>query len=189
MLQVAGLTICSAIGFYLIFVYVVVYLREIVHVSAAEALDINSLNMLVIVLLVPLFGGLSDRVGRKTVVLGATLGVVAFTWPLFALIHSGVGALVWFGQLGFAILIAAYRAVLPAMMAEAFPAHLRCSAVSLAFNVPTAIFGGTAPMVATYLINREHNDFSPAYYLMAAGVISAIAVATMRETASEPLRG
>ncbi|MGL1765576.1 hypothetical protein ACSTIG_23335, partial [Vibrio parahaemolyticus] len=88
-----------------------VYLREIVHVSTAEALDINSLNMLAVIVLVPIFAGLSDRVGRKAVLLAAALGVVAFSWPLFALVHSGVGALVWFGQLGFAILVAAYMSV------------------------------------------------------------------------------
>jgi len=188
MLQVAGITICAAIGFYLIFIYVAVYLRDIVHVSTAEALDINSLNMLAVIVLTPMFAGLSDRIGRKAVLLAAALGVVAFAWPLFALVHSGVGALVWFGQLGFAILVAAYLAGMPAMMAEAFPSRLRCSAASLAYNVPMALFGGTAPMVATYLINRDHDDFSPAYYLMAAGVISAIAIATMRETATDELR-
>ncbi len=188
MLQVAGITVCAAIGFYLIFVYVTVYLREIVHVSTAEALDINSLNMLAVIILAPLFAGLSDRIGRKAVLLAAALGVVAFSWPLFALVHSGVGALVWFGQLGFAILVAAYLSVMPVVMAEAFPARMRCSAVSLAYNVPMALFGGTAPMVATFLINRDHDDFSPAYYLMAAGLISAIAIATMRETATDPLR-
>ncbi|MGG2362676.1 MFS transporter, partial [Salmonella enterica] len=72
--------------------------------------------------------------------------------------------------------------------AEAFPASLRCSAVSVAFNVPTALFGGTAPMVAAFLINRDHDDFSPAYFLIAAGVVAVIAIATMRETAGEPLR-
>ncbi len=188
MLQVAGITACSAVGFYLIFVYAVVYLREIVHVSAAEALDINSLNMAVMVVLVPLLATLSDRIGRKAVLMAAAIGVVVLTWPLFALLHSGIGVLVWLGQLGFAVLVAAYRSVLPAVMAEAFPASLRCSAVSLAYNVPTALFGGTAPMVATYLINREHDDFSPAYFLMAAGVVSVVAIATMRETATDPLR-
>jgi len=188
MLQVAGVTVCAAIGFYLIFVYVAVYLREIVHVSTAEALDINSLNMLAMLVMVPMFAILSDRVGRKTILLGAALGVVAFAWPLFALVHSGVGVLVWFGQFGFTVLVAAYLSVLPVLMAEAFPARMRCSAVSLAYNVPMALFGGTAPMVATFLINRDHDDFSPAYYLMAAGLISAIAIATMRETATDPLR-
>lgn len=188
MLQVAGITACSAIGFYLIFVYVVVYLRQIVHVSAAEALDINSLNMAAMVVLVPLIATLSDRIGRKKVLMAAAVGIVVLTWPLFALIHSGVGALIWLGQFGFAVLVAAYRSVMPAVMAEAFPASLRCSAVSVAYNVPTALFGGTAPMVAAFLINREHDDFSPAYFLIAAGVISVIAIATMRETAAGPLR-
>lgn len=188
MLQVAGITVCAAIGFYLIFVYVAVYLREIVHVSSAEALDINSLNMLVVIVLAPLFATLSDRVGRKTILLAAALGVVAFAWPLFALVHSGIGLLIWLGQFGFAVLVAAYLSVMPAVMAEAFPARMRCSAVALAYNVPMAVFGGTAPMVAAYLIDRQHDDFSPAYYLMAAGIVSAVAIASMRETAADPLR-
>ena len=64
---------------------------------------------------------------------------------------------------------------------------VRCSAVSTSYNVVLGIFGGTAPIVATYLIQRTHDDLSPAYYIMAAAVISAVAISTMKRP-PEPAR-
>jgi MFS family permease len=66
------------------------------------------------------------------------------------------------------------------MLVQAFPREVRCSAVSTSYNVVLGIFGGTAPIVATYLIQRTHDDLSPAYFIMVAACISAVALFTMR---------
>ena len=71
--------------------------------------------------------------------------------------------------------------------AEAFPASVRCVGVAISHNLCMAALGGTAPMVATYLIARTHNEFAPPLYLMAAAAVSAMVVLTMRETAKLPL--
>jgi MHS family proline/betaine transporter-like MFS transporter len=170
----------SAVAFYTVFVYVVTYIELFDHLPAAKALDINTFNMVAMLVMLPLFGWLSDRIGRKAVAIGAALAMAAFAWPLFALIHSGTSAPIFLGQFGFGVVIAAYVAVGPAMMVEAFPRDVRCSAVSTSYNVVLGIFGGTAPLVATYLIQRTHDDLSPAYFIMAAACISAAAIFTMK---------
>src|SRR5207248_7653216 len=75
MLRIAAFNVMNAVGFYLIFVYVVTYLKEVVHLQAAQALDINTLNMMVLLLLVPLAGAISDRIGRRPLLLWAAAGV------------------------------------------------------------------------------------------------------------------
>lgn len=180
MLQAAGLSLVNAVAFYTVFVYVVTYIELFDHLPAAKALDINTLNMVAILVMLPFFGWLSDRVGRKTVTIGAALLLAALAWPLFALIHSGAGVPIFLGQFGFAVLLAAYVGVGPAMLVEAFPRDVRCSAVSTSYNLVLGIFGGTAPIVATYLIQRSHDDLSPAYYIMAAACLSAVSIFTMK---------
>ena len=92
------------------------------------------------------------------------------------------------GQMGFAVLVGLFAGVIPVAMTEALPPGVRCTAVSVAYNVCVGILGGTTPMVATYLIERSHNDLSPAFYLMAGAAISVAAVFTLRETTRVALR-
>ena len=73
-------------------------------------------------------------------------------------------------------------------MAEILPASVRCSAASIGYNLCMAVFGGTTPLVATYLIARTSDDYVPAYYLMVAACISLASVFSLKETAGKPLR-
>jgi len=69
------------------------------------------------------------------------------------------------------------------------PAEVRCSAVSLGYNICIGLFGGTMPLVATYLVARTADDFAPAYYFMAAAVLQLIGVIGMKEMTGKPLPG
>jgi hypothetical protein len=69
----------------------------------------------------------------------------------------------------------------PALMAELLPVEVRCTGIGISYNVAIGIFGGTAPLVATYLISRTGNDF--AYYLMTVSAISFVALLNLPETA------
>ncbi len=75
----------------------------------------------------------------------------------------------------------------PAAAVEAFPAGVRCSGVAISHNLCMALFGGTAPMVATYLIDRTGSEMAPPIYLMVAAVVSIIFILTLQETAKTPL--
>jgi MHS family proline/betaine transporter-like MFS transporter len=176
MLKIAGLNVLGAVGFYTAFVYVVTYMEKVAHLSTGAALDINSLNMLVLLVMIPLGGALSDRVGRRALLLYAALGMLVLAWPLFWLMAHPQVVLVFLGQLGFALLMGAFIGVIPATMVEAFPARVRCSAVSIGYNLCLGIIGGTTPLVATWLIERTHDDLSPAFYVMAAAAVSLVVI-------------
>jgi MFS transporter, MHS family, proline/betaine transporter len=188
MLQVVGLTILQGAAFYLIFVYLVTWFEQDVHLWPTEALDINTFNMIVLLAIMPVAGLLSDRFGRKPLLIAGALGLLITAWPLFWLMHHPTPWAALAGQAGFALLSALFMAVVPVTMVEAFPAKVRCTAIAVGYNISLGVIGGTVPMVATYLIQRTHNDLSPAYYLMAAAAVSLATVLTLSETSRRPLR-
>jgi len=175
-LRISALNVFNAVGFYTTFVYLVTYFDKVVHLSAAAALDINSLNMMVLLVVLPMAGGLSARIGRKPMLFAATAGGLICAWPLFQLMDHPVPSIACLGQLGLALFVGMFLGVMPVTMVEAFPARVRCSAVSIGYNLCLGIIGGTTPLVATWLIQRSRDDLSPAYYVMAAAAISLVAV-------------
>jgi MHS family proline/betaine transporter-like MFS transporter len=181
MLQVISISLVNAVGFYLIFVYIITWLKLFVDLRAGIALQINSLNMAVLLCVILIVARISDRVGRKPILVGAAIGLLLFSWPLMALMQTGKIPLVILGQFGFALLLGAYGAVNPIAICEIFPKSVRCSAVSTAYNLTVGLAGGTAPAVATWLIGLTGNPKVPAMYIMAGAAISAVAALSVHE--------
>src|SRR5215468_2631110 len=100
MLQVIGITLVNAIGFYLIFVYIIAWLKLAADLRAGIALQINSLNMAILLCVIVTVARLSDRIGRKPILVGAAIGLLLFSWPLTALMQSGQIPLTMLGQFG-----------------------------------------------------------------------------------------
>ena len=186
-LQVIGLKMNCAVGFYLIFVYLTTYLSDIRHLPKSHALAIDSLSMMLVLVVLPFAARLSDRIGRKPILLASAAAGVLLFWPLFHLMQYPVFGRPLLGQLGFAIIIGFFMGVEPATSAEMFPTSVRCTGTALSHNTCLALFGGTAPMVATYLIYRTRHDMSPAWYLVAAAAISLVFTFTLKETSRLPL--
>ena len=184
---VIGINIFNAVGFYLMFVYAVTWLIKEVKVPRSDALDINSLSLAVLLVLVPVFGALSDKVGRKSLLLFGSGGAVLLGYPLIMLMHHVDFMMIMMGQIGFAILLAAYLSAIPATLTEMFPSRVRVSALSVGYNISLAIFGGTTPLVATWIIERSHDDLSIAWYLICGAAISFVFTVRLPETAHKPL--
>lgn len=187
-LQVIGLNLLNGVGFYLIFVYLVTFMTQMAKLPEPEALDVNTFNMVVLLIVVLLGGWLSDRHGRKPVLLFGGVGVLMLAWPMFWLLHHDNAWLGLIGQFGLAVFAGLFLGVIPVTMVEAFPAKVRCSAISVGYNICLGLLGGTAPMVATFLIATTGYALSPAFYLMAAAAISVGVVLTLRETSRDPLK-
>ncbi len=187
LLRLAGLAMLNSVGFYLMFVYIVSWLQQVDGVAPSRALDINTISMVLLLPTMVAMGWLSDRIGRRPVMFfGACLATLA-AWPLFWLMHSPLPALELAGQLGFVLAIGGYFGAQPALMVEAVPAEVRCSAVALGYNVTMGIVGGLSPLTAAWLVERTGNDYSPAFMIMAAGVLSFVALLSFRESYRAPL--
>jgi MHS family proline/betaine transporter-like MFS transporter len=181
-LKVVGLNLVNGIGFYLCFVYVSTWLKMHDSLSTSLALALNSVALFVLLLATPFAGALSDRVGRKPVLLIGTGGLAVFAWPLFWLMsHPNVPSII-VGQCGFALLMSCFAGASPAFMVEAFPKHVRCSGLSVGYNLALSVFGGTVPMVAIFLITTTGDFLSPAYYLALAAAISFTMVTVIRSS-------
>src|SRR5262245_33074422 len=113
----------------------------------------------------------SDQVGRKPVLYAITIGMFVLAWPLWWLMHQPALAAILTGQAGFAALLGLTAGVAPATMSEMLPARVRCMAVGIGYNVTMALFGGTVPLIATYLVARTADDFMPAYYMMGVAAL------------------
>ena len=170
-LKVVGFSLGNGVGFYLCFVFVSTWAKEHYGVSPSVALTLNSLAILLMMLITPLAGALSDRIGRKPVLFVGAAGFALFAWPLFKLMsHGSLGAILA-GQCVFALFLSCYGAS-PAFLVEAFPKHVRCSGLSVGYNLAQSVFGGTVPMVAVYLTKVTGDPLAPAFYLSLAGVVS-----------------
>ena len=186
-LQVSGFKVLDAVGFYLMFVYTATYLTHIVGIAKSRALAINTIGMAAAMVMLPLAGALSDRVGRKPLLLLSAGAIIVFAMPLFNLLWHPLLRAPLVGQVSIALLIGLFDGVSPAATAEVFPASVRCTGVGLAHNLTMALLGGTAPLVATYLIDKTDNEMIPPLYLMAAASVSLIFTLTLKETAKVPL--
>jgi len=175
-LRIALLNVVNGVGFYITFVFLVTYMQTVGGLSTAAALEINTVNMVVLLAMIPLAGWLSDRVGRKPLLVAGIGGLLVLSWPLFwALHHPSSASWNFVGELGFAVCIGLFAGVLPVSMVEATPRAVRCSAISVGYNLAVGVLGGLSPLVATWLIRRTHDDLSPAYYVIAAALISLVA--------------
>lgn len=184
-LQMIALLIPTTIIYFMIFVYAASYLTDQMHFSTAQALDISTMNLIVIAVLGLLAGYASDRLDRRAVLLFGAIGTLIVAWPMWVLMHQEVLALVFLGQLGFAAFNAIGWSLSITVLSEMVPAQVRCSAVALSYNICMAAYGGTTPIVATYLVNRTGDDFAPVYYVMAATLISLLAILRLaKQTAS-----
>lgn len=167
--------------------YISVFFTKIVQIPKSEALAINTIALAAMLVLIPCAGMLSDRFGRKPLLLAGAAGVLLLSLPLFRLLRSPDFGVILTGQLCFTILLCLFYGAEPAATAEAFPARVRCSSAAISHNLCFAFLGGTAPMVATYLIALTGNELSPSIYIMTAAFVSIIAIFSLTETANAPL--
>jgi MFS transporter, MHS family, proline/betaine transporter len=183
----AGLSVYSAVTFYIGFVYLVSWLQTADGIAPARSLEINSFSMAMLIPVVIGAGWLSDRIGRKPLMLLASLGGFVGAVPLFWLLNHPSDLLAQIGQLGLVVLMGVYYGALPALLVEAAPANVRCTAVALGYNVCYGVFGGLSPLMATWLVQRSGDEIAPAFLIMAAAAVTLLTLFAFRETYRTPL--
>ncbi|MBH1931459.1 MFS transporter [Serratia rubidaea] len=171
----------SAAG-YTFLVVMPAYLQTSLHATLQQALAATVLANVGFALTILPAGILSDRLGRKTVMVGAISAVILFTFPLLHLLQDADAAL-W--QKGAAVLVAGAVVGLlagpgPAMLAEMFPTRVRYTGLGLAYSLSNAVFSGSAGLIITGLIRETGNIDMPAYYVVAASLVSLLALMTLR---------
>lgn len=186
-LHLVALVAALAVGFYTTFVYSATWLAQVAQVPARTALGINTLAMGLSLVASLAAGRLSDRVGRRPVLLAWAGAQALLAYPLMALMARGETGGIVAGQVGLALLVAAGSGALPATMAELAPWRVRCTVVAVAHNLAMALLGGTTPLVGASLVARTGDALAPAVYLAAAGGVSFVAALLLPRTAPHRL--
>jgi MHS family alpha-ketoglutarate permease-like MFS transporter len=184
---VVGMTLGGTIAFYTWSVYMQKFLVNTVHLPLATATRISFFSLLLFALLQPAFGALSDRVGRRPLLLAFGIGGTLGTYPLL-LALSGVhspGAAFGIILVGL-LLVSGYTSINAVVKAELFPPQVRALGVGFPYALTTAIFGGTAEYVALWAKkNGQESWFF--IYVSACAFCSLLVYVFMRETKDRPL--
>ncbi|HYZ22185.1 MAG TPA: MFS transporter, partial [Rhodopila sp.] len=186
--QAFGFTILWTVSYYVFLTYMPTYTRTQLHLTAAQSLWASTASLLALVVLVPLMGALSDRIGRKKLLLASCAACFVLPIPAFWLLTQNPGlAAIVLVQIVFAAAISLFSGPGPAAIAEIFPTRGRSTWMSSSYALAVAIFGGFAPFIAQWLIDQTGSKMAPTAYVMAAAAVSFAVIARLRETAHQPL--
>ena len=188
---IQGTLFASGYGviYYLSMVYLPTWLSEYVGYPLADAMRVNAIATGSLVVLIPLMAWLSDRYIRRTHFSAISAAIfILSAIPLFLWTRSGSLPSIIVTQMTFALLISIISGVAPTIFVELFPTRDRLSGYSIAFNVGMGIFGGSTPMVVTWLISKTGLQWFPAIYMLCGAVLSLIALIWMKDRSREPLR-
>ncbi|WP_027945069.1 MFS transporter [Amycolatopsis taiwanensis] len=180
--------VLNGTGYYVLFTYMPTYLNKTLHFSVVQGLLITVCSLVAIIIAIPLAGRLSDRIGRKRTIAGSALSLVVLGYPCYWMLTKGSVWLAVVGGVLMSILFAGHTGVIHIVLVELFPTRLRYTAFALGYNISTAVFGGSAPFLMTYLISVTGNGSMPAYYLVLTAAVTALAVLRIPETAHTPLK-
>jgi metabolite-proton symporter len=183
-----GLRVAENILYYVVVTFSIVYLTQVVQAGTANTLLLLVGAHLVHFVVIPLWGRLSDRIGRRPVyAIGAITGA-AWAFFAFPMMDTGQPVVIWLAiALGLTFHGAMYAGQ-PAIMAEMFPTRMRYSGVSLGYQVTSIFAGSLAPIIATSLLSQYGSSVPVAIYVTIACVITLVAVWAARETRGLDLR-
>ena len=183
-----GVTCLNAVAFYLLLSYMPTYLSTEMGMSEGDSFIASTVSLATYIGLIFLMGKLSDRFGRKTMLVMASVLFLLLTFPLFGMLGNPSLVVILMIQIAFGAILAMNDGTLPCFLAEIFPTRVRFSGFAFSFNVANAVFGGTAPFIATWLIHMTGNKMAPAWYLLAAAAVALVAMLASRETAHKALQ-
>ncbi len=186
-LQVIGLFIVFNVGYYVVFTFLPTYFIKTLHFTKTHAfVSITLASLVALVLILPL-AALSDRIGRKPMLIAGAVAFGVLGYPLFLLLNSGSLVAAIAAHCALAAIEAVYVSTAVSAGVELFATRVRYSGFSIGYNICVAGFGGTTPYVVTWLTAETGNNVAPAYYLTVAAVVSLCTVLTLKETAARPL--
>jgi MFS transporter, MHS family, proline/betaine transporter len=175
---------------YMVLSYMPAYLTQELGYGETKGLVLTLIVMLIMMPIILAMGYLSDRIGRNRIINGALIGVIVLSVPAFMMIGNGNNYMVFFGLLLLGALLAAFQGTLPATLPSLFFTKVRYGSLAITYNISTSLFGGTTPLIVSWLISITKNSMIPAYYLMAVCLFGLIIVAFfVKETAGRSLRG
>ena len=181
-----GLSIIGCVINYVFLVFLPSFASQTLKIDLSYALWSTTLAGIIYLVLTPIVGHYSDRIGRKPMMLACTVLAFVMAYPLFLFLETHptfLGLLVV--QATAQAVLTLYTGVISTILSEMFPTNVRYTALSVSYGFAVALFGGFAPYISTFLVQATGNPLAPSFYVMAAALVSGIAVVFVHERHTE----
>ncbi|MCF7533953.1 MFS transporter [Pseudomonas petrae] len=177
----------TALSFYMFTTYFATYLQVAGGLSRATALLVSLIALLFAAAICPVAGAFSDKVGRRKTVLSTCVLLIVVVYPSFLMASSGSFVASIVGVMFLAIGAVLCGVVTAALLSETFPTRTRYTASAITYNMAYTIFGGTAPLMATWLIGATGSNLAPAFYLIVIALLALAGGLALPETSKVSL--
>ncbi|MDQ7908312.1 MFS transporter [Phytohabitans sp. ZYX-F-186] len=182
-----GLVLVLNVNSYILTAYMPNYLSAQLGFSQTRSLVVVLVVLAILMVLLQFAGRLSDRIGRRPVMMTGCVLLVALSVPAFLIIQQRTLAAVLVGTLLIGLMYLCFDSTEPGTLPTLFPTPVRAGALSITYNVSTSLFGGTTPVIAATLVDATGSLLAPGFLLAAAGLLGGIAVYLAPETARRPM--
>jgi MHS family proline/betaine transporter-like MFS transporter len=182
-----GFTMLWTVAYFFFLTYLPTWLTDVAEVDDGVARGSNLVGLVTLTVCIAAFGALSDRIGRKPLLIASAAAFLVLSWPVMALLQHGGVAGVYAGQILIGVVLAMFSGPGPAALSELFPTKLRYSTMSIGYNFAVMAFGGTAPFVATGVVELTGSGMAAALLPIVSAAVTLAVVAGMRETAHRSL--
>ncbi|MET3717370.1 MFS family permease [Pseudomonas sp. PvP001] len=162
--------------------YFATYLQVVGHLSRAQSLMVSTMALLFAAGACPAAGAFSDRFGRRRTVAVTCFWVILTVFPAYWLASSGQFYAAIVGVILLAVGAVLSGVVTAALLSEVFPTRTRYTASAITYNIAYTLFGGTAPLVATWLIDHSGSSLAPAFYLVLIALLALLGGLSLPET-------
>ncbi|SMG59093.1 MFS transporter [Paraburkholderia susongensis] len=172
-----GLSILWVVSVYVLIIFLPTHAQRAWHFTGAQAFRASLVGNCLLVGGCVFAGTLSDRFGRARVLTTAALLLLVTVYPALMWLDAARTPMVLIiVQSLLCVLVSLFSGVAPSALSEVFPTRVRATGMSVAYNTASAVFGGFAPAILTWLYNETGSPFAPAWYVMAAALIGLFAV-------------
>lgn len=185
LLHAFSFTIFWAVSSYMVAVYMPTFANKYAQISRTQALWTSTASLATVIVVAPLMGALSDRIGRKPVLLASCLFFLVLSYPLYAFIVSGIGFATFFWtQLLMNVVFTMYSGAGPAALAEMFPTRVRSTGVAFGGALAT-ILGGFSPFLTTWTISSTGAGANAGWLLAGSALCTLPALVVMQDRARQ----
>jgi len=186
-MQAIGAYVSLTMPFYLLSTYFIVFTQQTLGRSKGEALMLNMINMVILLITAPISAKISDHIGRRKVLLTAAFAYLFLSAPIFSLLLQPSFSSVLIAEGLFSIIVGCYMGPIPTLLVEIFPTRVRYTAMSLSYNISAVCFGGTAAYVCEWMVKTYGNSYYIAYYVMFCACISIVSLLFYKDRYKEEL--
>lgn len=178
----AGSRMGENAGFYIYSLFIITYVTDILGKNRQDGLTAVMIGQGVACLAIPLLGIYADKIGRKPVMIGASIATMIWAFAFFFFLNTGQLWGIIVAAVGGLLIFAAYSSVIGAFFSELFPTDVRYSGTSVAYNLASLIAGSLSPIIALLLYKQFGTGYAIGLYLAGMGLISLVSVLFAKET-------